>query len=94
MFETSRKKKDPHLIGASICMLKLFCYAVSSFPEFPTNLLQNIVLVLGQLHREFSYSRNLQLSKDNETLLAENQRESHRCRRLVGRGQEGGGGRV
>lgn len=87
MFETSRKKKDPHLIGASIC-------TVSSFPEFPTNLLQNIVLVLGQLHREFSYSRNLRLSKDNETLLAENQGESHRCRRLVGRGQEGEGGRV
>lgn len=72
-------------------MLKLFCYAVSSFPEFPTNTLQNIVLVLGQLHREFPYSRNLQLSKDNETLLAENQGESHRCRRLVGRGQEGVG---
>ena len=75
-------------------MLKHFCYAVRSFPEFPTNTLQNIILVLGQLYKEFPYSRNLQLSKDNETLLAENQGESHRCRRLVGRGREGRGGRV
>lgn len=75
-------------------MLKLFCYAVRSFPEFPTNTMQNIILVLGQLYKEFPYRRNLQLPKDNETLLAENQGESHRCRRLVGRGREGGGGRV